>query len=115
MKQRKPSSPGSRTKTFASLSMVSGIFALISCCSPPAQFLFGSIAIMLAYLSHSGKPLSKTSRTGLILGIFSILFSLYIFIHYLWAMQIMEDPTYSQFVKEFLKQYQNMLDGLQTN
>lgn len=94
-------------------SLISGIFALISCCTPPMQMLLGATAIILAYLSRQGKPLRGMALVGLILGILSVVCSLFIFFQYMAAMQIMSDPANAGLVKEVIRQYQAILEQLQ--
>lgn len=100
-------------KPFPIFSLISGILALISCCTPPMQMLLGAAAVILAYISRQGKPLSSMARTGLILGILSILCSLLVFFQYMAAMQLMSDPANADLVNEAIRQYQAIMEQLQ--
>jgi len=45
-------SPNQKPGSLPLFSMIVGIFALFACMSPPMQLLFGSTALMIAYLSR---------------------------------------------------------------
>lgn len=94
-------------------SLITGLLALISCCTPPMQMLLGASAIMLAYLSKQSSPQNGMARTGLILGILSVLCSLVIFFQYMAVMKLMRDPVNADFIKEVIRQYQAAMEYLQ--
>ena len=102
-----------KPNTFATLSLVSGIFALISCCFPPTQLLFGAAAIMLAIISKKGSPFSGIAIAGLVLGILSVICSILMFINFVVTMQLMQDPANAQIVDQVMKQYESLFDSLQ--
>jgi len=92
-------------------SMAFGLIAIISCFSPPTQFFFGAVALMLAYLSKQGRPLRAPSVVGIILGAASILISIFLCAMVIYGVRIMDDPANAALVREILEEYQA---GLQT-
>lgn len=98
---------------FPLFSLLCGIFALISCCTPPLQFFAGAAAVLLAYFSKQGKPMKKPALVGMILGIVSIVCSLLIFFYYMTAMQILGDPANAPLVRDIMRQYQDFFNSLQ--
>lgn len=109
--QPKPVPP--KPNKFATLSLVAGIFALISCCFPPTQLLFGAGAIMLAIVSKKDAPFSGVAMAGLILGILSVICSILMFINFVVTMQLMKDPANAQIVNQVMEQYESLFDSLQ--
>lgn len=103
-----------KPNTFATLSLISGIFALVSCCFPPLQLLLGASAIMLAIVSKKGGPFPGTSMAGLILGILSVICSILMFINFVFTMQLMQDPANAKIVNQVMEQYQSLFDSFQT-
>lgn len=97
----------------AAMSLVSGIFAMVSCCFPPTQLLFGAAAIMLAIISKKGGPFSGISIAGLVLGILSVICSILMFINFVVTMQLMQDPANAQIVNQVIEQYESLYNGLQ--
>lgn len=111
---QKPTPPTpQKPNNFATLSLVAGIFALISCCFPPLQLLLGAAAIMLAIVSKKGGPFPGMSVAGLILGILSVICSILMFINFVITMQLMQDPANAEIVKQVMEQYQNLFDSIQ--
>lgn len=111
--QPKPVPP--KPNTFATLSLVSGIFALISCCFPPTQLLFGAGAILLAIASKKGQPFSGVAIAGLVLGGLSVVCSILMFINFVITMQFMKDPANAQIVNQVMEQYESIFNSLQGN
>lgn len=110
----RPKPAPQKPNTFATLSLVSGIFALISCCFPPTQLLFGAAAIMLAVVSKKGGPYSGAAMAGMILGILSVICSILMFINFVVTMQLMKDPANAQIVNQVMEQYESLFEGLQS-
>lgn len=94
------------------LSIMVGIFGLTSCCYPPLQLVLGAAAVMLAYLSKNGKPLSAPAVAGTVLGVASIVLSIFIFLQYIWVMDLMADPANSAMMKEVFRQYRELFDSI---
>ncbi len=110
--EQKPGQKKSLFYNLALLSIVSGIFALTSCCNPPVQLVFGAAAVMLAWLSKNGRPMAVPAVIGMVMGIVSIILSILIFVQYIWAMDLMSDPNNAAMVKEVFRQYQEIFDSL---
>lgn len=99
--------------TLSTLSLVAGIFALVSCCFPPLQLFLGASAIMLAILSKKGAPFSKRALTGLIIGIISAVCSVLIFLNFLLTVTFMKDPANAALINQIMEQYQTLFDSMQ--
>lgn len=97
---------------FAAVSLILGFAALVSCCAPPMQFLCGASAVMTAVLSRK-EHLSGMARVGLILGILSILCSIFVFVQYVIAMRLMSDPANAVLVKEAARYYEEIMRSFQ--
>lgn len=113
MEEPQQNQPMNITINISLLSLLLGFAALVSCCAPPMQFLLGSGAIMLAFLSRK-EHFSSMARVGLILGILSILCSILVFIQYVTAMRLMSDPANAALVKEVTRYYEEILKSFQT-
>ncbi len=86
--------------------MIVSIFALITCCIPFLQFPLAVTAIVLVILSKKGRPLHGFAIAGLVMGIISILMS--IFMTFYWGIVIstMNDPEFMSMYNEILEMYQ---------
>lgn len=98
---------------FAVVSLILGFAALVSCCAPPMQFLCGAFAVMAAVISRK-EHFSGMARVGLILGILSILCSIFVFVQYVTAMRLMSDPANAALVKEVTRYYEKILKSFQS-
>lgn len=103
----------SKPNTLATLSLITGIFALISCCFPPLQLLLGVAAIMLAIVSKKGAPFTGMAIAGLVLGGISVVSSLLIFTLYVYSLRIIQDPANAGAVKDFMTQYESLYESIQ--
>lgn len=110
--EQKPGQNDSLYYKLAIFSIMTGIFALTSCCYPPLQLVFGVAAVLLAWLSKNGKPFAVPAIIGLIMGVVSVLISILMFVQYVWAMSLMSDPSNAAMVKDFYQQYQNVFQNL---
>lgn len=108
-----PKTPPKKPNTFATLSLVSGIFGLISCCFPPMQLLFGAAAIMLAVISKKDGSFPGISIAGMVLGILSVVCSLVLFACFAYSMKLMQDPEYARIFNEMMTEYQQILESYQ--
>lgn len=97
---------------FAAISLVLGFVGLVACCAPPMQFLCGASAVMTAVFSRK-EHFSGMARVGLILGILSILCSIFIFVQYVVAMRLMSDPANAALVKEAARYYEEIMRSFQ--
>ncbi len=98
---------------YSIVSLVLAVSALFSCCTPPAQFFCGACAVMAAVLSRKGQPFSTMARTGLVIGILSIICSILVFIQYVTTMRLMSDPANAALVKEVTRYYQELMNQMQ--
>ena len=87
-------------------SMIVGILALISCCTPPLQFLLGITGLLLAIFSKKGQPFCGFAIAGLILSILSLVISVLMVLYIVWAFSLMSDPQYAPIFDELMKMYQ---------
>lgn len=101
--------------TFALVSLILGIFALMSCISPPVQLLFGAAALMSSYLSRNGKRLTGPAIAGGVLGILGIIFSILIFIYFMATVRLMDDPANIALFQQAMSQYQELINSLNQN
>lgn len=102
-----------KPNTFATLSLITGIFGLVSCCFPPLQLLFGAAAIMLAVISKKGGPFSGISIAGLVLGILSVVCSLVLFACFAYTVKLMQDPEYARMINQMMEEYQHIFESYQ--
>lgn len=112
MEQKDPLNLGKMSGTFSIVSLILGIFAIMSCISPPIQLLFGAAALMLAYLSKNGKRLTGPAVAGTVLGILGIIFSILIFIYFMATVRLMDDPANMALFRQAMSQYQELINGL---
>lgn len=110
--EQKPAQNNSFYNKLPMFSIIAGILALTSCCYPPVQLVLGAAAVMLACLSKNGKPFAVPAIIGMVIGILSIVVSIFMFIQYMWAMELMSDPSNAAMVKEIYRQYQDMFNSL---
>ena len=106
-----PANPATQKKpqnNMALASMIVGILALISCCTPPLQFLLGITALLLAVFSKKGQPFSGFAIAGLILSILSLIISFLMVLYIVWAFKLMSDPQYAPILDEVMELYQQM-------
>lgn len=102
-----------KPNTFATLSLITGIFGIISCCFPPMQLLFGAGAIMLAVISKKGEPFAGISIIGIVLGILSVICSLVMFVSFAYTMKLMQDPEYARIINQMMEEYQDIFKTYQ--
>lgn len=115
MNQKDTLNLGKMSGTFAICSLVLGIFAIMSCISPPVQLLFGAAALMLSYLSKNGKRLTGPAIAGMILGILGIIFSILIFAYFMATVRLMDDPANMALFRQAMSQYQDLINSLNQN
>ena len=112
MEQNHIQSPDKRPNTFAFFSLAVGIFALFACVSPPMQLLLGASALMAAYLSRNGRPMTGPAIAGTVMGICGILSSFVFLAFYVLTIRMLDDPNTVAMQREILQQYQDMLNSL---
>lgn len=106
------SQSGSFYSMLAISSMALGLIAIISCFSPPVQLGFGACALILAYASRLNRPITVPAIIGIVLGILSIIISVFMCITVLYGIRMMDDPANAAFMREFLKEYQDALNSM---
>lgn len=112
MDQNNTPTLGKMSGAFSISSLIFGIFAIMSCISPPIQLLFGAAALMLAYLSKNGKRLTGLAVAGIILGMIGIIFSVLIFIYFMATVRLMDDPANIALFRQAMSQYQELFSIL---
>lgn len=95
-----------KRNNLALASMITGIFALITCCIPLVQFPLAVTAIVLVILSKKKQPLSGFAIAGLVMGILAILISIVMVIYMGAYLRLMNDPEFSRLLNEMLEMYQ---------
>lgn len=111
MEQDHIQSPDKKSNTLAILSLAVGIFALFACISPPIQLLLGAAAMMAAYISRNGRPMTGPAVAGTIMGIFGILCSFAILGFYVFTIRMLDNPDYVAMQRELMRQYQDMFNA----
>lgn len=104
--------PASLFHTLSLFSLICGVIGLISCCNPPLQLICGSSALILAYLSKNEKKLSRTAFIGMVLGALSVIASILIFLQYVGAMQLIEDPANNALIRDMYRRYQEIFSEM---
>lgn len=111
MEQNHIQPPNQKPGNLPLFSMIVGIFALFACMSPPMQLLFGSTALMIAYLSRQGRPMAGPAVAGSIMGICGILCSFLMLGFYVLTIRMMDNPEYVAMQRAVMQQYQEMMDA----
>lgn len=111
MEANHPQPSNRKLSTLTLFSMIAGIMALFACMSPPVQLLFGSTALITAYMSRRGRPMAGPAVAGTIMGICGILCSFLMLGFYVFTIRMLDNPDYVAMQREILKQYQDMMDA----
>lgn len=93
-------------------SLLAGIIGILFCCTPPIQLILGAAAVLLAWISRNGRPYTRQSRAGLILGILSILCSILVFGNFVMAMNLIQDPANADLVRDFYTQTRELMESI---
>lgn len=104
-----PGIPPKKTNTLALLSMLAGIFSLITCCQPLFGFVLSIAGIVLAVLSKKGQPFSGFAIAGLVLSILGLIASIAICAYMVFVYSLLKDPVYSQLFNDILQEYYNAI------
>ena len=91
----------------ATTSLLCGILGIFSFFYPPIQLIFGSSALILAYVSKNSGSLHGSAIAGIILGVIS---SFVIFKEYIWIMDLLDDPASSAEIKEMIQTYRDLIE-----
>lgn len=94
----------------ATTSLLCGILGIFSFFYPPIQLIFGSSALILAYVSKNSGSLHGSAIAGIILGVLCIISSFVIFKEYIWIMDLLDDPASSAEIKEMIQTYRDLIE-----
>ena len=102
--QNQPQRPRREKNSFATISLISGIFALLTLCcfAFPVAIICGVGAVCFAIISKKGQPFRGTAAAGIILGIGE-------FFYVLTITNLMKDPANAAAFNEFFEQFQRQL------
>ena len=109
--QNQPQRPRREKNSFATISLISGIFALLTLCcfAFPVAIICGVGAVCFAIISKKGQPFRGTAAAGIILGVIAILLGIGEFFYVLTITNLMKDPANAAAFNEFFEQFQRQL------
>lgn len=108
--QNQPQRPRREKNSFATISLISGIFALLTLCcfAFPVAIICGVGAVCFAIISKKGQPFRGTAAAGIILGVIAVLLGIGEFF-YVLTTNLMKDPANAAAFNEFFEQFQRQL------
>ena len=102
-----------RSRRYATMSMMCGIFAFFSL-SFSAAILLGMSANVLFVLSkEEGQPRRGSAVVGLILGVMSTIFGVVEFFCLIQVYHMITDPQYAPFFDQAMELYESLIGPLQ--
>ena len=103
--------PPKQKNSFATISLVVGIFGLLTlCCMAfPIAIIMGVGAIAFAVISKQGRSFSGPAIAGIILGIFCIVLGIGEFLYVMALSSFMSDPENAAMFNEFYNQLERQL------
>ena len=106
--QDQPQRPRREKNSFAAMSLISGIFALLTLCcfAFPVAIICGVGAICFAIISKRGRAFRGTAIAGIILGVIAILLGIGEFFYVLTITNLMKDPANAAAFNQFFEQFQ---------
>ena len=106
--QNQPQRPRREKNSFAAMSLISGIFALLTLCcfAFPVAIICGVGAICFAIISKRGRAFRGTAIAGIILGVIAILLGIGEFVYALTITNLMKDPANAAAFNQFFEQFQ---------
>lgn len=109
--QNQPQRPRREKNSFATISLISGIFALLTLCcfAFPLAIICGVGAVCFAIISKKGQPFRGTAVAGIILGVIAVLLGIGEFFYVLTITNLMKDPANAAAFNEFFEQFQQQL------
>ena len=109
--QNQPQRPRREKNSFATISLISGIFALLTLCcfAFPVAIICGVGAVCFAIISKKGQPFRGTAAAGIILGVIAVLLGIGEFFYVLTITNLMKDPANAAAFNEFFEQFQRQL------
>ena len=111
--QNQPQRPRREKNTFATISLISGIFALLTLCcfAFPVAIICGVGAVCFAVISKKGQPFRGTAAAGIVLGVIAVLLGIGEFFYVLTITNLLKDPANAAAFNEFFEQFQKQLGG----
>ena len=94
--QNQPQRPRREKNSFATISLISGIFAILTLCC-------------FAIISKKGQPFRGTAVAGIILGVIAVLLGIGEFFYVLTITNLMKDPANAAAFNEFFEQFQKQM------
>ena len=109
--QNQTQRPRREKNSFATISLISGIFALLTLCcfAFPVAIICGVGAVCFAIISKKGQPFRGTAAAGIILGVIAVLLGIGEFFYVLTITNLMKDPANAAAFNEFFEQFQRQL------
>ena len=106
--QEQPQRPRREKNSFAAMSLISGIFAILTLCcfAFPVAIICGVGAICFAIISKRGQAFRGTAIAGIILGVIAILLGVGEFFYALTITNLMKDPANAAAFNQFFEQFQ---------
>ena len=106
--QDQPQRPRREKNSFAAMSLISGIFAILTLCcfAFPVAIICGVGAICFAIISKRGPAFRGTAIAGIILGVIAILLGVGEFFYVLTITNLMKDPANAAAFNQFFEQFQ---------
>lgn len=109
--QNQPQRPRREKNSFATISLISGIFALLTLCcfAFPVAIICGVGAVCFAIISKKGQPFRGTAVAGIVLGVIAVLLGIGEFFYVLTITNLMKDPANAAAFNEFFEQFQKQM------
>lgn len=109
--QNQPQRPRREKNSFATISLISGIFAILTLCcfAFPVAIICGVGAVCFAIISKKGQPFRGTAVAGIILGVIAVLLGIGEFFYVLTITNLMKDPANAAAFNEFFEQFQKQM------
>lgn len=106
--QDQPQRPRREKNSFAAMSLISGIFAILTLCcfAFPVAIICGVGAICFAIISKRRQAFRGTAIAGIILGVIAILLGVGEFFYALTITNLMKDPANAAAFNQFFEQFQ---------
>lgn len=110
--QQPPKKP---KNTFASFSLICGIFGILSLCCMgfPLSIIMGVGAICFAVLSRQGRPMYGTAVAGIILGIIAVILGILEFVYIMALSNLAKDPANAALINQFVEQIEQQMRQMQ--
>ncbi len=106
--------PPRQKNSYATVSLVSGIFGLLTlCCMAfPIAIILGVGAIAFAVISKQGRPMTGPAIAGIILGAFCIVLGIGEFLYILAISAFMKDPENAAMFNEIYNQLEQQMNQM---